>query len=51
MFNKITMKDTIRIDPTRFDKPLEDAAFEELRGKYEGLVDEELGFKTIKSPE
>jgi len=44
MFNKITMKDTIRIDPTRFGQPLEDAAFEELRAKYEGLVDEELGY-------
>ena len=44
MFNKITMNDTIRIDPTRFGQPLEDAAFEELRGKYEGLVDEELGY-------
>jgi DNA-directed RNA polymerase subunit E' len=44
MFNKITMKDTIRIDPTRFGQPLEDAALEELRAKYEGLVDEELGY-------
>jgi DNA-directed RNA polymerase subunit E' len=44
MFNKITMKDTIRIDPRRFGYPLEDAAFEELRSKYEGLVDEELGY-------
>ena len=44
MFNKITLRDTIRIDPTRFGHPLEDAAFEELRGKYEGLVDEELGY-------
>ena len=44
MFNKITMKDTIRIDPTRFGQPLEDAAFEELKTKYEGLVDEELGY-------
>ncbi len=44
MFNKITMNDTIRIDPKRFGQPLEDAAFEELRGKYEGLVDEELGY-------
>ena len=44
MFNKITLNDTIRIDPTRFGQPLEDAAFEELRGKYEGLVDEELGY-------
>ena len=44
MFNKITLNDTIRIDPTRFGQPLEDAAFEELRAKYEGLVDEELGY-------
>jgi DNA-directed RNA polymerase subunit E' len=44
MFNKITMKDTIRIDPTRFGQPLEAAANEELRSKYEGLVDEELGY-------
>ena len=44
MFNKITMNDTIRIDPRRFGQPLEDAAFEELRAKYEGLVDEELGY-------
>jgi DNA-directed RNA polymerase subunit E' len=44
MFNKITMKDTIRIDPTRFGQPLEDAAFEELKMKYEGLVDESLGY-------
>jgi DNA-directed RNA polymerase subunit E' len=44
MFNKITLRDTIRIDPTRFNQPLEDAAFEELRSKYEGLVDEELGY-------
>ncbi len=44
MFNKITMNDTIRIDPTRFGQPLEDAAYEELREKYEGLVDEELGY-------
>ena len=44
MFNKIMLKDTIRIDPTRFNQPLEDAAFEELRAKYEELVDEELGY-------
>ncbi len=44
MFNKIMMKDTIRIDPTSFGKPLEDAALAELKAKYEGLVDEELGY-------
>jgi DNA-directed RNA polymerase subunit E' len=44
MFNLITLKDTIRIDPAKFDEPLEDAAYMELRNKYEGLVDEELGY-------
>jgi DNA-directed RNA polymerase subunit E' len=44
MFNKITMRDTIRIDPTRFGHPLEEAAYLELKSKYEGLVDESLGY-------
>jgi len=44
MFNLITLKDTIRLDPSRFGAALEDAALEELRGKYEGLVDDELGY-------
>jgi len=44
MFNLVTLRDTIRIDPTRFCRPLEEAAFEELSAKYEGLVDDELGY-------
>ena len=44
MFNLITLRDTIRISPQKFGKPLDAAAYEELRGKYEGLVDEELGY-------
>ena len=44
MFNLITLKDTIRIAPSRFGSPLEEAALEELRGKYEGLVNENLGY-------
>jgi len=44
MFNLITLRDTIRIDPSRFGAPLDDAALNELRDKYEGLVDEELGY-------
>jgi len=44
MFNLITLRDTIRISPNKFDKPLDNAAYEELRGKYEGLVDEDLGY-------
>jgi DNA-directed RNA polymerase subunit E' len=44
MFNLITMKDTIRIAPSMFGQPLQEAAYHELRNKYEGLVDEELGY-------
>jgi DNA-directed RNA polymerase subunit E' len=44
MFNLITLKDTIRIDPSMFGSPLKEAAIKELRNKYEGLVDEELGY-------
>jgi len=44
MFNLITLKDTIRISPSKFGQPLDTAAYEELRGKYEGLVDEDLGY-------
>jgi len=44
MFNLITLSDTIRIDPSRFGQPLEAAAFDELQGKYEGLVDDDLGY-------
>ncbi|MCW3979572.1 MAG: DNA-directed RNA polymerase [Candidatus Bathyarchaeota archaeon] len=44
MFNLITLRDTIRIDPSRFGHPLEEAAREELRTKYEGLVDDDLGY-------
>ncbi len=44
MFNLITLKDTIRIDPSMFGEPLKAAAYHELRNKYEGLVDEELGY-------
>lgn len=44
MFNLITIRDTIRIDPSRFGAPIKEAALEELRRKYEGLVDDELGY-------
>jgi DNA-directed RNA polymerase subunit E' len=44
MFNLVTLKDTIRISPSKFNQPLDAAAYEELRGKYEGLVDEDLGY-------
>lgn len=44
MFNLITLRDTIRIAPSRFGQPLREATLIELRAKYEGLVDEALGY-------
>lgn len=44
MFNLIHLRDTVRIDPSRFGVPLDEAALEELRGKYEGMVDDDLGY-------
>ena len=44
MFNRITLRDTIRIAPSQFGAPLDEAALNELRSKYEGLVDEEIGY-------
>jgi DNA-directed RNA polymerase subunit E' len=44
MFNLIHLRDTVRIDPSRFGAPLDEAALEELRSKYEGMVDDDLGY-------
>ena len=44
MFKLLTLEDTIRIPPKRFGDPLKDAGHEQLRMKYEGMVDDELGY-------
>jgi DNA-directed RNA polymerase subunit E' len=44
MFNVMDIEDSIRIPPTKFGIPLEDVAREELKKKYEGAVDNELGY-------
>ncbi|MFB0543198.1 MAG: DNA-directed RNA polymerase [Candidatus Bathyarchaeia archaeon] len=44
MFQVISLKDTVRILPFNFGKPLEEAALEDLKAKYEGLVNDELGY-------
>ena len=38
------MEDSIRIPPDKFDEPLEEVAREQLKLKYEGVIDEELGY-------
>jgi len=43
-FNIVTLEDTIRIPPKEFGKPLEKVGYEQLRMKYEGMVDDELGY-------
>jgi DNA-directed RNA polymerase subunit E' len=44
MFKLITLQDTIRIPPETFGKPLEKVGREQVKAKYEGIVDEELGY-------
>ncbi|MEM4703602.1 MAG: DNA-directed RNA polymerase [Candidatus Bathyarchaeia archaeon] len=44
MFKLVTKEDTIRIPPETFGKPLEDVGHQQVRVKYEGVVDEELGY-------
>jgi len=44
MFKLIALEDTIRIPPEKFGEPIEEVGYEQLRIKYEGMVDEELGY-------
>ncbi len=44
MFKLITLQDTIRIPPETFGKPLEKVGRDQVKQKYEGIVDEELGY-------
>jgi len=44
MFKMITLEDTIRIPPDKFGNPLTVVGHEQLKMKYEGMVDEELGY-------
>jgi DNA-directed RNA polymerase subunit E' len=44
MFKLITLQDTIRIPPETFGNPLEAVGKEQVKSKYEGIVDEELGY-------
>lgn len=44
MFKLITMQDTIRIPPETFGSPLEKVGQDQVKMKYEGIVDDELGY-------
>jgi DNA-directed RNA polymerase subunit E' len=38
------LEDTIRIPPDKFSKDVETVTYEQLKSKYEGMIDEELGY-------
>lgn len=44
MFKLITLQDTIRIPPETFGNPLEKVGHDQVKAKYEKIVDEELGY-------
>jgi len=44
MFKLLVLEDTIRIPPEKFSAPLKQAGHEQLKMKYEGMVDDELGY-------
>jgi DNA-directed RNA polymerase subunit E' len=44
MFKLITLQDTIRIPPETFGNPLEKVGHDQVKTKYEGIVDEALGY-------
>ena len=44
MFKLINMEDTIRIPPETFGKPLDTVGYQRVKARYEGVVDEVLGY-------
>lgn len=44
MFKLVTLQDTIRIPPETFGSPLKQVGRDQVKTKYEGIVDEELGY-------
>lgn len=44
LFKLITQEDTIRIPPETFGNPLEAVGHQQVKAKYEGVVNEELGY-------
>jgi DNA-directed RNA polymerase subunit E' len=44
LFELKTLEDTIRIPPETFGNPLEAVGHQQVKAKYEGVVDEELGY-------
>lgn len=43
MYKEITVEDTVRVPPEKFERDVEDSVLEVLREKYESKIDEEEG--------
>ena len=44
MFKLVTIEDAIRIPPERFGEEIDTVGYEQLKMKYDGMVDEDLGY-------
>ena len=44
MFKLVTLEDTVRIPPKEFGKPIKAVGYEQLKARYEGMIDKELGY-------
>jgi DNA-directed RNA polymerase subunit E' len=43
VYKEYTVRDIVRIPPDKFDKPINEAAWEELRATYEGMITKNMG--------
>jgi len=44
MFKIVSLEDTIRIPPEKFGNPIETVGYEHVKMRYEGMIDDELGY-------
>lgn len=44
MFKLVSLRDTIRIPPEKFGESIEKVGREQLKAKYEGMIDKKLGY-------
>ncbi|MCW4023315.1 MAG: DNA-directed RNA polymerase [archaeon] len=44
MFKLVTVEDAIRIPPNKFGEDINNVGYDQLKMKYDGMVDEELGY-------
>jgi len=47
VFRLLTVEDIVRIPPEKFGEPLDKVAHEQIKAKYENIVDEELGYVVL----